>query len=403
MISEKKKDFRPDILKFLNKKSVSNFLSLIRDINDYKCTLVFGAGVGASVGLPTWNTLITKICYTYFSHWIFDIVHNMGNVNYEIPPTDVSIGFTQIYNLHQTQREVQDLIEKFNISVNIKTGNPEISGNKKTFSSSKKTAFINSLDEFEKKISENIENFIKTINNFDPILIAQMIKNRVRITDWNYLVKKCLYDSYEDSSYKITSSKLYNALVELIKTVGITDIINLNYDDTFYHILKRNHLNFKNIYKEIHNKSNHKKIYYPHGYLPLKGGVKTELILSEEDYQEENLRFDNWSNSIQGNIYNNSPCIFIGLSLTDPNLRRILKSSIRLERFDHYALLPSNASKNNTAQVMVDSLFDTDLDRLGIKIIRYPIENGTINRYKKLPSIINILVNVLNNKIHFFK
>ncbi len=69
------KDFRPDILKFLDKKSTSNFLKLVKDTKDNKCSLVFGAGVAASVGLPVWDTLIIKICLAYYYHWIFDIVH----------------------------------------------------------------------------------------------------------------------------------------------------------------------------------------------------------------------------------------------------------------------------------------------------------------------------------------
>ena len=394
------KNFRPDILKFLDKNSASNFLKLIKDAKDNKCSLVFGAGVAASVGLPVWDTLIIKICLTYFYHWIFYIVYKK-NISYDNPPTNTSIGFTQAYDFYLTKKRLQELIGTTDDLFKMDIKNTKIYKKGKLLSQSKISTFVKSSNEWEKKISENIESFIEKVKDLDPILIAQMIKNRVRITDWNYLVRKCLYSSYEDSPYKITSSELFDTLIQLIKTSNISEIINFNYDDTFYHILKKNNLNFKNIYSGISCKNSIKRIYYPHGYLPLFGGVVTKLILSEEDYQEESFQFDNWANNIQSSIYNNSSSIFIGLSLTDPNLRRILKSCAKSLKFNHYAFLPSDNSNKSTTQIMVDSLFNADLNRLGIKVIRYTLKNKP-DHYSKLPYLINLLNRVLNNEIQLF-
>ncbi|TET06168.1 MAG: hypothetical protein E3J83_06300 [Candidatus Atribacteria bacterium] len=394
------KDFRPDILKFLDKKSTSNFLKLVKDTKDNKCSLVFGAGVAASVGLPVWDTLIIKICLAYYYHWIFDIVHKK-NITYENPPTNTPMGFTQAYDFYLQKKRLQELLDTMKVSFKIVNKTTQIYINEKLLSPSKTAASEKFYNDWQKKIDENIESFMEKVKDFDPILIAQMIKNRIRITDWNYLVRKCLYSSYEDSPYKITSSELFKALIELIKTIDISEIINLNYDDTFYHILRKNNLNFKNIYSEISFKNSVKRIYYPHGYLPLYGGVVTKLILSEEDYQEESFKFDNWANNMQSSIYNNSSCIFIGLSLTDPNLRRILKSCTKSLKFNHYAFLPTDNQNKSKTQIMIDSLFNEDLNRLGIKVIRYPLINKS-DRYCKLPYLINFLTRVLNNEIQLF-
>ncbi|MFV0381996.1 MAG: hypothetical protein ACK5KR_07245 [Breznakia sp.] len=48
-------------LDFLSKQSCSNFYKLMRELNDHQCCLVLGAGVSATVGLPTWALLLKKI------------------------------------------------------------------------------------------------------------------------------------------------------------------------------------------------------------------------------------------------------------------------------------------------------------------------------------------------------
>jgi len=67
-------------------------------------------------------------------------------------------------------------------------------------------------------------------------------------------------------------------------------------------------------------------IYHVHGFLPREGELdsKYKITLSEELYHE--LYTDNycWNNIIQINKFTNNTCLFIGTSLTDPNLRRLL-------------------------------------------------------------------------------
>lgn len=80
--------------------------------------------------------------------------------------------------------------------------------------------------------------------------------------------------------------------------------------------------------------------------------------------------------------------------MEDPNLRRILNICNESSPKTHYAFLP----KSGFGQVadMMDALFDADLMRLGIKVIRYPQEN---NSYKRLPEILDIVIKAVSNKI----
>ena len=55
----------------------------------------------------------------------------------------------------------------------------------------------------------------------------------------------------------------------------------------------------------------------------------------------------------------------------------------------HFAFLPSSGV--DTASVMYDSLCDSDLYRLGIRVIRYPADNNHI----RLPYLIKCLGELL--------
>ena len=56
---------------------------------------------------------------------------------------------------------------------------------------------------------------------------------------------------------------------------------------------------------------------------------KNEVVFSEDAYHSQFIDPFSWSNLVQLNHLNNSTCLFIGISLTDPNMRRLLDVSIR--------------------------------------------------------------------------
>ena len=65
-------------------------------------------------------------------------------------------------------------------------------------------------------------------------------------------------------------------------------------------------------------------VYHVHGFLPYIGLPRGELVLSEEDYNALISNPSNWANIVQVNLIRECTCLFIGLSVADPNLRRLL-------------------------------------------------------------------------------
>lgn len=90
-------------------------------------------------------------------------------------------------------------------------------------------------------------------------------------------------------------------------------------------------------------------IYHVHGFLPqakenYENLTKSLLVFSEEGYHKLMLEPYNWANISQLNYMINNTCLFIGLSMTDPNMRRLLEIAAqkRIENdgdCQHYAIM----------------------------------------------------------------
>ena len=152
-------------------------------------------------------------------------------------------------------------------------------------------------------------------------------------------------DDFEDDFEELVSQILYKKAVDtsgLLEEIGqlcvpnrgkwgIRAIINYNFDDLIEKNLKRLRVKHQSIYSEgMIPDSGELGIYHVHGFLPQdKKGydnlAKSLLVFSEEGYHKLMLEPYNWANITQLNYMTNNTCVFIGLSMTDPNMRRLLE------------------------------------------------------------------------------
>ena len=54
-----------------------------------------------------------------------------------------------------------------------------------------------------------------------------------------------------------------------------------------------------------------------------------KAVFAEDAYHDKFIDSFSWSNLTQLNHLNQNPCLLVGLSITDPNLRRLLDVSMR--------------------------------------------------------------------------
>ncbi len=208
-------------------------------------------------------------------------------------------------------------------------------------------------------------------------------------------VKKSLYLNEADKE-----TKLLKSIVELIhygqqRKRNVNKIITYNYDDLLEFAIKgKGDLTpYAVCYKDDVDNCNKDlfPVYHVHGliskyYNPSDNGEY--IVLSEESYNDlynkgEKGGRETWINSVQMNALNGNTCLFIGMSMSDPNLRRLLEAS-RLKKGDicrHFAFLSERNFYTNQSFIPEKKIVDKMFYELGVNVIWY-------NDHEELPGLL---------------
>lgn len=199
----------------------------------------------------------------------------------------------------------------------------------------------------EEKDKKKIVREVIAQNGNSPLLQTRFLRNGFE-NDFENLVREILY---KDS---VDSSKLLKEIAQLCipnrGKLGIRAIINYNFDDLVERNLKKLRVKYHSIYGEgMIPEMDEIGIYHVHGFLPQEKDnyenlTKSLLVFSEEGYHKLMLEPYNWANINQLTYMMNNTCLFIGLSMTDPNLRRLLEIAAQKKKeinedCQHYVIM----------------------------------------------------------------
>ncbi|SDB53773.1 SIR2-like domain-containing protein [Pseudomonas sp. NFACC23-1] len=127
---------------------------------------------------------------------------------------------------------------------------------------------------------------------------------------------------------------------------NVKSILTYNFDDFIERALLSRSLIHKSVFEEFETPTAEElPIYHVHGFLPedrqrYSNLDRCTLVFSEEGYHQIYRDAYHWSNLVQLNSFKESSCLMIGLSLTDPNLRRLLEiASKSIEEPKHFAFM----------------------------------------------------------------
>lgn len=143
-------------------------------------------------------------------------------------------------------------------------------------------------------------------------------------------LNKELYEFKEAKSFNDSTSTLYN-LVSYIKSREHISVITYNYDTNLEYLLRKQNIYYVTIYDDyaFNNKVCQVDIYHVHGLLPYncqqQKKFTNSIILNESDYFYLYNNPYSWSISKQLHDFKFNTCIFIGISLTDPDMKRLLE------------------------------------------------------------------------------
>lgn len=220
--------------------------------------------------------------------------------------------------------------------------------------------------------------------------------------------------SIRDVFYKnppTTPSPLVDSICKAFKKDCVKSIITYNYDDLIEETLSQMKIDYATIAEHDYSYTSSKPIYHVHGYIPRKENQPSFAVLSEERYHDIYREAYHWSNVEQLHTLSRNVCFFIGLSMTDPNLRRLCDIAMRNRNTRsievtcantdntpepiHYAFLKRNSFKKgcdncpdcpkNTEHF---DIFEHMMNDLGIQVI------WVTDFDKELPKLVKEIFNV---------
>ncbi|WP_046228170.1 SIR2 family protein [Paenibacillus dauci] len=188
-----------------------------------------------------------------------------------------------------------------------------------------------------------LTDLLSQLGDDSPIINASFLESNLGAMSLPKEVHKALYGR---TRKKFTSPTL-KWLAKLCNHRGIyqvQNVITFNYDDLLEQHLKDIPVTCKSISKEEDEvDSNCLPVYHVHGYLPQfnKTNELNPIVLTEKSYHDMYTNSFSWSNITQLSILKGNTCLFIGLSMSDPNMRRILDiaASKNHNKLKHFALM----------------------------------------------------------------
>ncbi len=244
-------------------------------------TMFLGAGVSSSAGMPDWNTLLNSLFVSYLTKEFND-------------------------NANISDEDIKQIVERLN---KIDEPSALMAARYLRKGLSKEIAEIK---EFTKTITDNLYKLRDTKRKIDSTLITT-------------IASLCMP--------KRTGAK-------------VKSVVTYNFDDLLERQLDATRIQHHSIYTENESYDpDELPVYHVHGFLPentkkYEGLEKSTLVFSEEGYHQIYSDPYHWSNLVQLTNLRENNCLMVGLSMTDPNLRRLLDISARnIDRPRHFAFM----------------------------------------------------------------
>lgn len=207
-----------------------------------------------------------------------------------------------------------------------------------------------------------------------PLLSARYLRRGIEEGSANDPVafqrtlSKALYRSLDE---EFTASPLLAQLAKLCVPLRsgpkVHAVITYNFDDLLETELKQESVQHRTVFSgREHPTAEELPIYHAHGFLPrdvdrFEGVGDGVLAFSEEGYHQLFRDPYHWTNVMQLQAFQQRTCVFIGLSITDPNLRRLLEyAAQRDDEPRHYVFL----KRFTNDDLMRKSAVDDDGKRL---------------------------------------
>lgn len=152
-------------------------------------------------------------------------------------------------------------------------------------------------------------------------------------------IRPLLYKNIKDDSSFLSS------IIELLKLNRVGEIITYNYDTLLEQRMEKEEISNTSIDSQSRRVKNAIPVMHVHGLISEDdSALDSNVVLSEEKYHALYSDSYHWANVAQLYALTHTTCVFAGLSMKDPSLRRLLDiaNSQGTKDVNHYAFLIRN-------------------------------------------------------------
>lgn len=232
----------------------------------------------------------------------------------------------------------------------------------------------------------NVPNFP---NDYNDLMKGRYIVNTYKKVPTEYDCE-CIFDEetfnndMKEILYEnIQESNLIKAIANIARKANCESIITYNYDDLIEKELGEKCQSITQKTRCIDK--NVLPVYHVHGFIS-KDRESSPIVLGEKEYHKIYQEPYNWGNIEQLHALNRNVCFFIGLSMNDPNLRRLIDVSNEDGggKSVHYAFLREKDKNREMTEMLMDSM--------GVNCVWY-------KEHEDLPEMLNDLMNYDDDEI----
>lgn len=178
---------------------------------------------------------------------------------------------------------------------------------------------------------------------YDPLVLARMVErtlgtnNRsdvpppVSATNQNLFLSRLrshLYANHRVPAERTTLNAIGDLIAMSNANRGVASVVTFNFDDLLERELKGRRVRVQSVIDPTRVNGNGIPIVHAHGSIPRTGPIsRKDVVFTEPDYHRLTESVFHWSLSFIVERLRKNTVLFIGLSMSDPNLRRLLDAS----------------------------------------------------------------------------
>lgn len=190
--------------------------------------------------------------------------------------------------------------------------------------------------EKEHKVSSVLSKLFNSIFSPNPLIAGRYLQSyfEEHNSSFESMVRDVLYSKIDKDKHSDLLDEIVRICAAPGKSPNLDSIITYNFDDILESKLDKTGMDipYKSIYGiGLEIKSEELPIFHVHGFLPEKKKLNelNKITFGENNYHQQYSDIYSWNNIVQINKFRENTCLFIGSSLTDPNIRRLLDIALK--------------------------------------------------------------------------